>query len=119
MKRFLADLKTTPALLKDLKGKATGLASVVAFATANGYSFSVADAREYVRSLKFSSLSDAHLDHIAGGKHHRSKTATAAVQTALAVTTAVQTVEAVTTVAGAADVAGAVEVVAVAAVVLT
>jgi hypothetical protein len=119
VKRFLADLKARPALLKDLKGKATGLAAVVAFANANGYSVSVADAREYIRSLKLSSLSDAHLDHIAGGKHHRSKTATAAVQTAMAVTTAVQTAEAVTTVAAAADAAAAVEVVAVAAIVLT
>ena len=70
VKRFLADLKTKPALVKDLKGKATGIASVAAFATANGYSISVTDAREYIRGLTLSGLSDAHLDHIAGGKHH-------------------------------------------------
>ena len=105
--------------MKNLKGKATGLASVVAFAGANGYSINAADARDYIRGLSLNSLSDAHLDHLAGGKGGGSKTATAAVQTAVAVTTAVQTVEAVTTVAAAADAAAAVEVVAVAAIVLT
>jgi len=119
VKRFIADLKSKPALLKNLKGKATGLASVVAFAAANGYQVNAADARDYVRGLSLSSLSDAHLDHLAGGKGSGSSTATATVQTAVAVTTAVQTVEAVTMVAGAADAAAAVEVVAVAAVVLT
>jgi hypothetical protein len=119
VKRFIADLKSKPALMKGLKGKATGIASVVAYATAAGYAITAADARDYVRSLSLKNLSDAHLDHLAGGKGGGSSTATAAVQTALAVTTAVQTAEAVTTVAAAADAAAAVEVVAVAAVVLT
>jgi hypothetical protein len=66
--RFIADLNTKPALLAGLKSKATGLASVVAYAAGAGYAFTEKDAREYMRGISLKTLSDAHIDHLAGGK---------------------------------------------------
>ena len=91
VKRFIADLKAKPQLLAGLKQNAAGLASVVAFATANGYAITAADARDYIRGLTLQNLSDAHLDHLAGGKGGAPTStgqAAAAVQASGVVTTA-------------------------------
>jgi hypothetical protein len=86
IKRLIADLNTKPALLAGLKTKAAGVASVVAYASAAGYAFTAADAREYMRGVSLSGLSDAHLDHLAGGKSSppqgASQTSTQTVDTA-------------------------------------
>jgi predicted ribosomally synthesized peptide with nif11-like leader len=93
VKRFIADLKAKPQLLAAVKGKATGLAAVVAFATSAGYGITAADARDYVRGLTLQNLSDAHLDQLAGGKGpSKSSSVQQSVQMT---TTAVQVAEAV------------------------
>ena len=93
VKRFISDLKSKPQLLAAVKGKAAGLSAVVAFATSAGYAITAEDAREYMRGLTLQSLSDSHLDQLAGGKGpSKSSSVQQSVQS---VTTAVQVAEVV------------------------
>jgi predicted ribosomally synthesized peptide with nif11-like leader len=108
VERFVADLKSDAALREDLKGSAAGVASVVEFAQARGYDIGVDEARQYIQAQTSNDLSDAELDHVAGGKGHHSTSVSA-----------VQTVQTATSISTAAEVGTAVGVFAVAVVVLT
>jgi len=130
--RFTDALKADPDMLDEVKQYAGSLDKVVEYAAGKGYTFTVADAQEYLSSGAGSELDEAQLDAVAGGKggHPAPKPSpnpSAAVQTVQNVTTvvqvaevvtgvaAVQTVGAVTTIGAAAEVGA----VAVAVIVLT
>ena len=68
VERFVSDLKSDAALREDLQGSAAGVASVVEFAQSRGYDIGVDEARQYIQAQTGSELSDAELDHVAGGK---------------------------------------------------
>jgi predicted ribosomally synthesized peptide with nif11-like leader len=68
VERFVADLKSDASLREDLQGSAAGVASVVEFAQSRGYDIGVDEARQYIQAQTGSELSDAELDHVAGGK---------------------------------------------------
>lgn len=109
IQRFVADLKSDDALRAELSEKASGLASVVAFAAGKGYSITPDEVASYIQNQTETELTDAQLDAIAGGKghhhhHHGSSTttSTSTVQTTQTATT--QTVEAETTVGAVAEV---------------
>jgi predicted ribosomally synthesized peptide with nif11-like leader len=69
--RFAADLKANPALQEAAKQHFSNpLAQAVAFANANGYSFTVEHARSHVIAQAKTGdrpISDAELDKVAGG----------------------------------------------------
>ena len=67
--RFVADLKSNATLAGEMKGAATGLASVVDFAKSKGYDISVDEAKTYIREQSKQELTDDQLEAIAGGKH--------------------------------------------------
>jgi hypothetical protein len=66
VKRFNDDLKAKPALLDALKGEATDLPSIIAFAVSRGYEIKLEDVRAAVRATK-ADLSDEAIDKIVGG----------------------------------------------------
>ena len=112
VERFVADLKTNPGLLAEVKENAGGIASVVKIAKDQGYDISLEEAKAYVQDQAGSELSDEQLDAVAGGKgHHHHTTNVVNVQTAVTVTTEATTAETTTEVAA--------EAVAVAVIVLT
>jgi predicted ribosomally synthesized peptide with nif11-like leader len=92
VERFVADLKSDAALREDLKGSAAGVASVVEFAQARGYDIGVDEARQYIQAQTSNDLSDAELDHVAGGKGHHSTSVSTVqtVQTATSISTAAE-----------------------------
>jgi predicted ribosomally synthesized peptide with nif11-like leader len=123
--RFVNDLASKPDLLAQVKPLSTGLAAVVALGKQHGYSFTVAEAKQYIQSRSPKQLTDGQLDAIVGGKHgHHSSVATQTkvVQTAAVATSAVEAAEVATTAVqvaeAAADVAAAAEAVVVIAAVL-
>ncbi|PCJ61648.1 MAG: hypothetical protein COA65_01480 [Rhodospirillaceae bacterium] len=101
VERFVADLKTNPDLLTEVKENAGGIASVVEIAKGKGYDITLEEAKSYIQSQAKQELSDEQLDSVAGGKghhhhhHHHGSTVTQTntVQTAEAVTTAVEAAE--------------------------
>jgi predicted ribosomally synthesized peptide with nif11-like leader len=101
VERFVADLKSDASLREALKGSAAGVASVVAFAQARGYDIGADEARQYIQAQSSNDLTDAELDHVAGGKGHHS-TSTSTVQTTQSATT--QTVAAETSIGVVAEV---------------
>ena len=121
--RFVNDLAKDPALLAQVKPRATGLAAVVALGKQHGYNFSLDEAKNYIQSRSPRELTDKQLDAIAGGKHHWSvATSTKVAQTAYVASTAVEAAEVATSAVqvaeGAVDVAAAAEAVVVVAAVL-
>jgi predicted ribosomally synthesized peptide with nif11-like leader len=68
IERFVSDLKSDASLREDLQGSAAGVASVVEFAQSRGYDIGADEARQYIQAQTSSELSDAELDHVAGGK---------------------------------------------------
>ena len=92
VERFVADLKSDASLREDLQGSAAGVASVVEFAQSRGYSIGADEARQYIQAQTSSELSDAELDHVAGGKgHHHSDVAVQTTQTVTTQTTTAET----------------------------
>jgi predicted ribosomally synthesized peptide with nif11-like leader len=64
--RFNADLAADPALQAEAKAAATGLASLVAFATQRGYDVTLDDASSYIKA-RAQQLSPEELDALSGG----------------------------------------------------
>ena len=58
----------------ELAGQASGVASVVTYATSKGYDVTPAEVSTYIQGQVAQELTDGQLDAIAGGKghHHRS-----------------------------------------------
>lgn len=98
VERFVADLKSNPALLEQVRSNAAGVDSVVGLAKEHGYDITVDEAKSYIQQQTSQDLSDAQLDAVAGGKghhHHSTSSVTQAVQvqTAATVTTEATTAE--------------------------
>ena len=92
VERFVADLKSDASLREDLQGSAAGVATVVTFAQSRGYDIGADEARQYIQAQTSSELSDAELDHVAGGKgHHHSDVAVQTTQTVTTQTTTAET----------------------------
>ena len=108
IERFVADLKSNPELLAEVKQQAGGLGSVVAFAKSKGYDVTAAEAKAYVNAQAGKDLSDAQLDAVAGGKghhHHSAANVTQAVNVQTAVNVTTEAVAEATTAATTAEVA--------------
>ena len=65
--RFCQDLASNKQLNEKVKPAATGLASMVAAARSHGYSFTLDELKQAVRSRANRELSDSHLEALAGG----------------------------------------------------
>lgn len=88
--RLIDDLKTDDALRAELAAQATGVASVVSFATDKGYDVPRAAVSTYIEGPVNQELTDGQLDALAGGKgdhHHHPSTSTYAAQTVAVATT--------------------------------
>ena len=68
IERFVADMKTNPDLLAEVRQSGGGLQSVVDLAKSNGYDVSLDEAKAYVQGEAGKTLSDDQLDAVAGGK---------------------------------------------------
>ncbi|CAA0098040.1 Uncharacterised protein [BD1-7 clade bacterium] len=93
IENFLEALKTDTTMLEEFQDTIGGLQSVVDFAASKGFSISLEDAREFLRTQADIELSDEQLEAIAGGKGHSSSSSVAVATQAAAV----QTVAAATT----------------------
>jgi predicted ribosomally synthesized peptide with nif11-like leader len=67
IERFIRDLKTNQDLQQAVAGGAGGLQSIVNIANQRGYPITIDEARQYIRD-QGSTLTDAELDALAGGK---------------------------------------------------
>ncbi len=96
VERFVADIKTQPDLIDELKGTSGGIDSIVDFANAKGYKISADEARTYIQDKVGRDLTDEQLDAIAGGKgsvYQNTEAATATTEAAGAETTVVAAAE--------------------------
>jgi hypothetical protein len=58
VERFVADIKTQPDLIDELKGTSGGIDSIVDFANAKGYKISADEARTYIQDKVGRDLTD-------------------------------------------------------------
>lgn len=122
VERFVADLKKDPALLKQVQGSSTGLASVVSLAKSKGYDVTMDEAKAYIDQQAKKELSDDQLDAVAGGKGGGGGgggSNAAAVTQAVAVASVAEAVSVATTGVEAAEVATTIIAVAEGVIVLT
>ncbi|CAA0123974.1 Uncharacterised protein [BD1-7 clade bacterium] len=68
IKKFLAAIENDAELSTQFQASASGLASIVEFANAHGFVFTLEDAEEFIENQSGLELSDAQLEAIAGGK---------------------------------------------------
>ena len=101
--RFVADLATNPEMLAAVTDRAAGLDSIVALAKEHGYEVTLDEAKAHIQGQAERELTDADLEHVAGGKGSTAQS-----------TNVVVAAEGVTSVAGVAEVAAAAVVVIVA-----
>jgi predicted ribosomally synthesized peptide with nif11-like leader len=66
--RFAKDLATDKDLLEKVKGKASGLASLVELGKVHGYNFTFDEIKQVVQGTAKREMTDAELDVVAGGK---------------------------------------------------
>ena len=114
--RFVTDLASSPEMLNHVKENASGLDSIVSLAKEHGYDVTLDEVKDHAQDQAARELTDADLEHLAGGKGDVA-TQVEVVQTADVATTVA--VEAEVEVSGIAEVAGVAEVAAVAVIVLT
>lgn len=119
--RFIEDLKTDDAMRSELAGQASGVASVVTYATSKGYDVTPAEVSTYIQGQVAQELTDGQLDAIAGGKghhHHHHSTSTYAAQTVAVATTEAVAAETSVNLAAEVEIGAAAAVVAAAAAVV-
>ncbi|MBO6785097.1 MAG: Nif11-like leader peptide family natural product precursor [Alphaproteobacteria bacterium] len=67
IERFNADVQANEEMQKELVEAGSGIGSVVVFAKARGYDFSVDEVRDYIEANTGEALSEEQLDAISGG----------------------------------------------------
>ncbi|WFU25536.1 Nif11-like leader peptide family natural product precursor [Bradyrhizobium sp. CB1717] len=112
LERFVNDLSNDANLLETVRPSATGLGSLVASGNSHGYSFTLDEAKNYLRSTSIQAATNKQFDAVA------SDTATSIEQTAEVATSVVEAAEVTTTTVQDAEVASTVAAVAEAVVVL-
>ncbi|MCP3476551.1 Nif11-like leader peptide family natural product precursor [Bradyrhizobium sp. CCGUVB1N3] len=91
VERFVNDLSNDANLLENVRPSATGLGSLVASGNSRGYTFTLDEAKDHLRSIGVQTATTKPFDTLA------SDTATSTVQSAEVVTSVVEAAEVTTT----------------------
>ncbi|WP_025038645.1 Nif11-like leader peptide family natural product precursor [Bradyrhizobium sp. DOA9] len=107
VERFITDVSNDANLLEKVRASATGLASLVASANSRGYTFTLDEAKEYLRSTKILAPTNKQFDAATDATSKAVQTvkvATSVVEAVEVTTSAVQDAEVATTAAAVAEV---------------
>jgi len=107
VERFVNDLSNDANLLEKVRPSATGLWSLVASGKSHGYTFTLDEAKDHLRSISIQAATNSPFDALASDTATSSvqtaEVATSVVEAAEVTTSAVQDAEAATTVAAVAE----------------
>ncbi|MET4426109.1 Nif11-like leader peptide family natural product precursor [Bradyrhizobium sp. RT10b] len=106
VERFVIDLSNDVSLLEKVRPSATGLGALVAIGNGHGYSFTIDEAKDHLRSTSIQAATNKQFDGVVGD------TASATVQTVGVVTSVVEAAEVATSVVQDAEAATSVAAVA-------